>query len=94
MAPGSSASAPIGPAWTPPCRNVIQADTAAKLASARACLGGHHRRRSTPIAPPLTRGFVQPGFKDVPQRPPGTLPSRRARDLLEPSFIPMPGGHR
>ena len=66
MAPGRSASAPIVPAWTPPCRNVIQADTAAKVAAARAPLGWHHRRRSTPIAPPRTRGFVQPGFKDVP----------------------------
>jgi hypothetical protein len=67
MAPGRSASARIVPAWTPPCRNVIQADTAAKVAAARARLGWHHRRRSTPIAPPRTRGFVQSGFKDVPQ---------------------------
>jgi hypothetical protein len=36
MAPGRSASAPIVSAWTPPCRNVIQPDTAAKLAAARA----------------------------------------------------------
>jgi hypothetical protein len=36
MAPGRSASAPIVPAWTPPCRNVIQPDTPAKLAAARA----------------------------------------------------------
>jgi hypothetical protein len=67
MALGCSASAPNVPAWTPPCRNVIQADTAAKVATARARLGWHHRRRSTPIAPSRARGFVQPGFKDVPQ---------------------------
>jgi hypothetical protein len=67
MALGRSASAPIVPARTPPCRNAIQADTAAKLAAARARPGWRHRRRSTPIAPPRTRGFVQPGFKDVPQ---------------------------
>ena len=67
MAPGRSASTPIVPAWTPPCRDVSRADTAAKVAAARARLGWHHRRRSTPIAPPRSRGFVQPGFKDVPQ---------------------------
>lgn len=67
MAPGRSASAPTVSAWMPPCRKVIQADPAAKLAAARARPGWHHHRRSTPIAPPRTRGFVQPGFKDVPQ---------------------------
>ena len=66
MAPGRSASAPIVSAWMPPCRKVIQADTA-KVAAARARLSWHHRRRSTPIAPPRSRGFVQSGFKDVPR---------------------------
>jgi hypothetical protein len=66
MAPGRSASAPIVPAWTPPCRKV-SADTAAKLAAARARPGWRRHRRSTPIAPPRTRGFVQPGYKDVPR---------------------------
>ena len=67
MALGRGASAPIVPAWWRPCRNVSQADTPPNVAAARARLRWHYRRRSTPIAPSRARGFVQPGFKDVPQ---------------------------
>jgi hypothetical protein len=89
MALRSGASASIVPAWWRPRRNVSQADTPPNVAAARARLRWHHDRRSTPIAPPRTRGFVQPGFKDVPRCPLGTSPIRQARDPLEPSFIPM-----